>query len=86
MDNKNPSFTQTFRYQITDMLDIVKKSGKAVVFLILVYDKLSPKDKEFLFAMAQDTVQSLNEDIIARLGKDKSYVSMYRARLISLHA
>jgi len=220
MDDKNPSFTKTFRYQITDMLDIVRKSGKDVVFLIdesqkhsedlrtfigtyqhlirenypicliiaglpevvseilnddvltffrrahqvflknigiplvqqgfqnvfinaidnppevllaeaarstygypyliqligyylweniqnsypgdlltqvlveakdrlfqnvhqLVYDKLSPKDKEFLFAMAQDAGQSLNKDIIARLEKNKSYVSMYRARLIS---
>ena len=49
----------------------------------LVYDKLSQKDKEFLFAMAQDTGQSLSKDILARLGKDKGYVSMYRTRLIS---
>ena len=49
----------------------------------LVYDKLSPKDKEFLFAMAYDNGQSFNKDILVRLGKEKSYVSMYRARLIS---
>jgi hypothetical protein len=49
----------------------------------LVYDKLSPKDKEFLFAMVDDYGMSLNKDIITRLGKGKSYVSMYRARLIS---
>jgi len=49
----------------------------------LVYDKLSPRDKEFLFAMADDNGQSLNKDILVRLGKDKNYVSMYRARLIS---
>jgi len=49
----------------------------------LVYDKLSPRDKEFLFAMAEDVGHSLNKDILVRLGKDKSYISMYRARLIS---
>lgn len=49
----------------------------------LVYDKLSPKDKEFLFAMAEDNGHSANKDILMRLGKDKGYVSMYRARLIS---
>jgi len=49
----------------------------------LVYDKLSYKDKEFLFAMMEDNGQSLTKDILVRLRKDKSYVSMYRARLIS---
>jgi hypothetical protein len=49
----------------------------------LVYDKLSSKDKEFLFAMTEDHGQSLSKDILVRLRKDKNYVSMYRARLIS---
>jgi hypothetical protein len=33
--------------------------------------------------MSDDHGQSLTKDILARLGKDKSYVSMYRARLMS---
>jgi len=49
----------------------------------LVYDKLSPKDKEFLFAMTEDDGHSSNKDILIRLAKDKSYVSMYRARLMA---
>jgi len=49
----------------------------------LIYDKLSLKDKEFLFAMAEDIGQSLTRDILARLRKNKSYISIYRARLIS---
>jgi len=49
----------------------------------LVYDRLSVRDKEFLFSMADDESQSLSKDILVRLGKGKSYASMYRARLIS---
>ena len=49
----------------------------------LVFDKLSLKDKEFLYAMTEDHNQSLNKDISVRLGKDKNYISMYRARLIA---
>jgi hypothetical protein len=69
-----------------DLLDQVLVEAKDRLFQNvhqLVYDKLSSKDKEFLFAMAVDHGQSLNKDILIRLGKDKNFVSMYRARLIS---
>lgn len=49
----------------------------------LVYDKLSIRDREFLFAMSEDAEQTLSKDLLMRLGKDKNYLSMYRARLIS---
>jgi len=49
----------------------------------LVFETLSLKDKDFLFAMAEDTYQTFTKELQKRLGKDKNYISMYRARLIA---
>ena len=49
----------------------------------LVFDKLSLKDKDFLFAMAEDEYQIFTKELTKRLGKEKNYISMYRARLIA---
>ena len=47
-----------------------------------VWKALSPVDKEFLFAMAQDKTVSHVADIAERLGKDGNYVNYYRRRLL----
>ena len=47
-----------------------------------VWKTLSPVDKEFLCAMAQDDTVSHIADIADRLGKDGNYVNYYRRRLL----
>lgn len=47
-----------------------------------VWKALSPVDKAFLFAMAQDDTVSHVADIADRLGKDGNYVNYYRQRLL----
>ncbi|MCY3579443.1 MAG: hypothetical protein F4X21_10080 [Acidimicrobiia bacterium] len=47
-----------------------------------LWKALSPVDKAFLFAMAQDDTVSHIADIADRLGRDGNYVNYYRARLI----
>jgi len=49
----------------------------------LVFSDLSNKDREFIMAMAEDNGHSTIQDIMARLGKDKGYISRYRERLIT---
>lgn len=44
---------------------------------------LSPRDRDFLSAMAQDDGPSSIADVAARLGKDANYTSQYRARLLA---
>ncbi|KFI54663.1 ATP-binding protein [Bifidobacterium callitrichos] len=45
-------------------------------------DSLSPVDKTYLLAMAQDDGPSSTSTIASRMGKDVSYASTYRARLL----
>ena len=45
-------------------------------------DSLSPVDKTYLLAMAQDDGPSLTSVIASRMGKDLGYASTYRARLL----
>lgn len=45
-------------------------------------DGLSPIDKTYLLAMAQDDGPSSTSTIAARMGKDLSYANVYRSRLI----
>jgi len=49
----------------------------------LVYFDLSHKDREFIMAMAEDRSSSKIQNIMARLSKDKGYISRYRERLIT---
>ena len=49
----------------------------------LVFETLSLKDKDFLYAMAEDNYQTYTKALQKRLGRDKNYISMYRARLIA---
>jgi hypothetical protein len=48
----------------------------------LIIRELSPKDIEFVYAMAEDELVSNFGDIIARLGITSGYASIYRKRLI----
>ncbi|MCL2881915.1 MAG: ATP-binding protein [Coriobacteriia bacterium] len=48
----------------------------------LIYRDLSPKDKEFLMAMSQDTGESDISDVMLRMQADNSYISRYRQRMI----
>ena len=45
-------------------------------------DGLSPIDKTYLLAMAQDDGPSSTSTVAARMGKDPSYANVYRTRLI----
>ena len=47
-----------------------------------VWKALSPVDRQFLLAMAQDETVSHVADIADRLGKDGNYVNYYRRRLL----
>jgi len=49
----------------------------------LIFADLSNRDRDFVFAMAEDDVSSSVADIINRMGKEKNYTSLYRERLIS---
>ena len=45
-------------------------------------DGLSPVDKTYLLAMAQDDGPSSTSTVAERMGKDVSYANIYRTRLI----
>lgn len=45
-------------------------------------DDLSPVDRTYLLAMAQDDGPSLTSDVAKRLGKDSAYGNVYRNRLL----
>ena len=47
-----------------------------------VWNGLSPVDKSFLMAMAEDDHHSSVSDIAKRLDKDRNYVNYYRGRLL----
>ena len=49
----------------------------------LIYAELSSMDQEFIKAMAIDEGDSYMKDIMERLGKERGYVSNYRARLLA---
>jgi hypothetical protein len=48
----------------------------------LIFDSLSPIDKEFIFAMSADDGVSQFSDIVERMGKKKNYISNYRKRCL----
>ncbi|MDR0834684.1 MAG: ATP-binding protein [Candidatus Symbiothrix sp.] len=48
----------------------------------LILDSLSPKDRDFIFAMSHDDVESNFSDIVERMGKKKNYISNYRKRCL----
>jgi len=71
---------------IDDLLDTVLIKSKAELFRNvhkLIFDDLSPKDREFVFAMCNDEEYSSVSDIGERLNKKKNHISLYRDRLIS---
>ena len=49
----------------------------------LIYAELSSMDREFVKAMAIDENDSYMADIMKRLGKERNYISNYRARLLA---
>ena len=49
----------------------------------LMFKSLSKMEQEFSFCMSQDGITSNISDVMARWGKEKNYVSTYRARLIA---
>lgn len=51
--------------------------------LTATYAELSPGDREFALAMAQDNGMTKQSDLTQRLGKSSGYVSSYKKRLIA---
>jgi DNA-directed RNA polymerase specialized sigma subunit len=56
--------------------DLIESVHKAVL------KPLSDKDREFLYAMAQDQEVSSMSDIRSRMGVSAAYVQQYRIRLL----
>jgi hypothetical protein len=48
----------------------------------LIFDSLSPKDRDFIIAMSYDDGESQFSDIVERMGKQKNYISNYRKRCL----
>ena len=70
----------------TDILDGVLVKSKAELFRNvhrLVFAGLSNRDREFIFAMAEDEGLSSVSAIGDRMHKEKNFISLYRERLIS---
>jgi len=69
-----------------DILDDVLFDSKAELFRNvhrLIFAELSNRDREFVFAMAEDEGYSSVSDIGKRMKKEKNFISLYRERLIS---
>jgi len=69
-----------------EVLDDVLIKSKAELFRNvhrLIFTDLSNKDREFVYAMAEDETFSSVSDIGERIQVSKNYISQYRERLIS---
>ena len=69
-----------------DLFEGILINSKAELFRNvhkLIFDDLSQKDREFVFAMCKDEEYSSVSDIGERMNKKKNYISLYRDRLIS---
>ncbi len=62
----------------------IAEAEKQMARLVLapMWTDLSPVDREFLFAMAEDAEESRVADVADRLGKSLGYAGVYRSRLI----
>ena len=54
----------------------------AAIFVVPVWETLSPQDRRFLTAMAPDDTDTAVSDIAERTGMSPKQVSAYRGRLI----